>query len=292
MGNLSWSVGDVRITRVEELVAPMPPTHLLPEATPEALRRHASWLEPHFVDAEGNLLLSIHGLVIESGGRRILVDTCVGERVMPGFEQLSGSSSPFLENLESAGFPRESIDTVLCTHLHFDHVGWNTMREGDRWVPTFPQARYLFARIEWDHWRAEDSPVFTPTLGEAVQPIIDAGLADLVETDHQLTEEIRLEATPGHTPGHVAVQISSRGERAMITGDLTHHPVQWAEPDWKMPADTDAAQASATRRRLIEEHGGSPLLVIGTHYAAPTAGRLVRGDSGWRFEAELERGQA
>lgn len=288
MTELSWSIGDVRITRIEESVTAMPPTDLLPEATADAMGRHASWLVPHFVDADGGMLLSIHGLVIESEGRRILVDTCVGEREMPGFEMLSGASSPFLENLEAAGFPRDSIDTVLCTHLHFDHVGWNTTKEGDRWVPTFPQARYLFARVEWEHWRDEDSPIYTPTLGEAVRPIIDAGLADLVETDHRLTGEVGLEATPGHTPGHVAVQISSRGERAMITGDLTHHPVQWAEPDWKMPADVDGAQASATRRRLLEEHGGSPLLVIGTHYAPPTSGRLTRDGSGWIFRATTD----
>lgn len=284
MGNLQWKIGDVAVTRIVEIEAPLPPDGLLPDATPEALRPHEGWLRPHFLDDAGNFPLSVHALIVESGGRRILVDTCVGERVMPGFEMLTPGESRFLHDLAEAGFPRESIDTVLCTHLHFDHVGWNTMREGERWVPTFPNARYLFARTEWEHWQGEESPIFASTLAETVRPILDAGLADLVETDHRVTDEVWLESTPGHTPGHVAVRIASRGEQALITGDLTHHPVQWAEPAWGMPADHDSERAAATRRRLLDEHADTPTLVIGTHYAAPTAGRLVRDGAGFRFE--------
>ena len=285
MPHLTWSIGDVRITRIVEVVAPIPPQGLFPEATAEDLVRHESWLKPHFVDADGNMLLSIHGLVVESAGKTILVDTCVGEHALPGFEQLSADST-FFGDLESAGFGPDKIDFVLCTHLHFDHVGWNTRREGDRWVPSFPNARYLFARTEYEHWRAEGEGEFTATFGNAVEPVIEAGLADLVETNHRITDEVWLEATPGHTPGHVAVRISSGGAEAMITGDLTHHPVQWAELDWKMNADSDSAQAAATRRRLLEEHAGGDLLVIGTHYAEPCSGRLVEdGQGGHRFEA-------
>lgn len=285
MGNLSWKIGDVTVTRVVESETALPPEGLLPEATPEALAAHADWLRPGFLDTDGNFVLSIHALVIQAGERRILVDTCVGEHSIPGFEMLQPNAR-FLDELAAAGFPRESIDTVLCTHLHFDHVGWNTMRDGERWVPTFPNARYLFARRELEHWRSEDQADFTPTFDAAVEPVVAAGLADLVEMDHRVCAEVRLEPTPGHTPGHVAVHVESRGEHAFITGDLTHHPVQWAELDWKMPADTDSAQAAATRRRLIDEHAGTDTLVIGTHYAAPSAGHLVRGDSGAWFRAK------
>ena len=285
MPQLGWSIGDVRITRIPESVAPVPPAGLFPEATPESVAAHESWLKPHFVDADGNLLLSIHGLVVESAGKRILVDTCLGEKPIPGYEAL-GSDSPFLRELESAGFARESIDAVLCTHLHFDHVGWNTLREGDRWVPTFPNARYLFARVEYEHWLAEDERAFAATFDECVTPILEAGQADLVECDHELTGEVRLEATPGHTPGHVAVRIESQGARALITGDLTHHPVQWAEVDWAMNADSDSPAAARTRRRLLREHADGDLLLIGTHYAEPCSGRLVSdGRGGHRFEA-------
>jgi len=283
--SLSWSIGEVRVTRIAESVSPIPPEGLFPEATAADIARHESWLKPHFVDGSGNLLLSIHGLVVESGQRRILVDTCVGEKPIPGFDGMGGDSA-FLTHLEAAGFAPDSIDTVLCTHLHFDHVGWNTRREGDRWVPTFPNARYLFAREEYEHWQGDTEREFAPTFDIAVRPILDAGLADLVETDHRLTDEVWLEATPGHTPGHVAVRIASGGAAALITGDLTHHPVQWAEVDWKMGADSDAAQAARTRRRLLDEHANGTLLVIGTHYAEPCSGRLVGdGEGGYRFEA-------
>jgi len=258
---------------------------LFPDATAGEVARHESWLKPHFVDEQGNLLLSIHGLVVESAQQRILVDTCIGEKPIPGFEGM-GDGSRFLADLEQAGFPPDSIDVVLCTHLHFDHVGWNTRRAEDRWVPTFPNARYLFAREEYEHWSGSAERDFAPTFDSAVAPVLEAGQADLVETDHVLTEEVRLEATPGHTPGHVAVYIESEGARAMITGDLTHHPVQWAETDWRMGADSDSAEAARTRRRLLREHADGDLLVIGTHYAEPCSGRLVGdGQGGHRFDA-------
>jgi len=283
---LHWTIGDVRVTRVVESEAPLPPQGLIPAATPEALAPHRAWLEPHFLDEQGQFILAIQGLVIESAGSRILVDTCLGDRDLP-FE-IDGERR-FLEDLAEAGFPKESIDLVMCTHLHFDHVGWNTVRQDGRWVPTFPNARYLFGRLEYDHWRTQSSKgeidEYAYSFADAVEPIVDAGLADLVEMDHRLTEHVRLEATPGHTPGHVAVRIDSAGEQGMITGDLTHHPVQWGEPDWGMPADSDSHEAAETRRRLLAEHADTPLLVIGTHYASPCAGRLVRRGSGFAFEA-------
>ena len=290
MDPLRWTVGDVTITRIPESEVMLPPEGLLPRANPETLAPHRDWLVPHFMDEAGQFSLAIQGLVVESAGRCILVDTCVGEHDIGMDVDLGERSTSFLDDLAAAGFPRERVDTVLCTHLHFDHVGWNTMKEGDRWVPTFPNARYLFARVEVDHWRAElaagGGTEYAFLFGDAVQPILDAGLAELVETDHVLTDEVRLEATPGHTPGHVAVRIASGGAQALITGDLTHHPVQWAEVDWEMPADTDSKQAAETRRRLLAEHADRGTLVIGTHYAAPTAGRLRRRGEGHVFEAE------
>jgi glyoxylase-like metal-dependent hydrolase (beta-lactamase superfamily II) len=285
VGNLSWSVGKVRITRVVENEVPLPLGALIPEATPEALAVHRAWLAPHFLDADGGTILSIHGLVVESGARRILVDTCAGKHAIKGYEALIAGGRPFLAELEQAGFPPASIDTVVCTHMHFDHVGWNTHELGGKLVPSFPRARYLFARAEWEHWSAETGGGYTPTIDDAVRPIVAAGLADLVPTDHALTPEVRLLASPGHTPGHVCVAIESEGARAVITGDATHHPVQWAEADWKMNADTDSAQASATRRKLRAECVDRPVLVIGTHYAAPCAGHIVRAASGFAFRA-------
>jgi glyoxylase-like metal-dependent hydrolase (beta-lactamase superfamily II) len=286
VGNLAWSVGKVRITRIVERELPVALSGLLPDATPAALSRHRSWLEPHFLNRDGTATLSIHGLVVESGGQRIVVDTCVGERKIPGYGELSQGGRPFLRDLESAGFPPASIDVVLCTHMHFDHVGWNTVRVDGRWVPAFPNARYLFARAEWEHWNKDPNSGFTPTLDDAVRPILDAGQADLVPPDHRITPELRLEPSPGHTPGHVCLAIESSGEHALVTGDMTHHPVQWAEADWKMVADVDPPQAIATRRRLRSAAASSAALVIGTHYAPPCAGRVVASGGGFAFRAQ------
>jgi glyoxylase-like metal-dependent hydrolase (beta-lactamase superfamily II) len=285
MTNLSWQIGDVRVTRIVEVLAPLPPGELLPDATPERLAPYREWLVPDFMSEEGQFLLSIHALVLETHGAKILVDTCVGQHAIPGFEGLLDGASPLPEALAAAGHPRESIDVVLCTHLHFDHVGWNTMQQGDAWVPTFPNARYLFARKEWEHWKNEESE-FATTLDDAVRPVIDAGLADLVDTDHRICDEVRLVPTHGHTPGHVSVAIESQGDRALVTGDATHHPVQWAEPDWGMGADSDGPAAAATRKRMTADYGDRDVLVIGTHYAGRGAGHVVRDGDGWRFRVK------
>ena len=287
MGNLSWSVGDVRITRIVENEVPFELAGLLPEATPEALARHRRWLAPHFLNPDGSVTLSIHALVVESCAKRILVDTCVGPHRMEGYESLSAGGRPLLSDLEAAGFAPGSFDVVLCTHMHFDHVGWNTVLEGGRYVPAFPSARYLFARAEWEHWSREPANQFTPTFDACVRPIVDAGRADLVEPVHRITPEVRLEPTPGHTPGHVSVVIESKGRHAFVTGDMTHHPVQWAEPAWKMVADLDSEQAVATRRRIGAACAAQRALVIGTHYASPCAGTLVLEDGGMVFRAKV-----
>jgi glyoxylase-like metal-dependent hydrolase (beta-lactamase superfamily II) len=277
-------IGNVTITRVEESTSPISPSVLLPTSSEDVIAAHASWLRPHFVDDFGNFVMSIHAFGITAGDRRIIVDTCIGnDRQIPGMEALN-LQTPFLTDLADAGFPREEVDTVICTHLHFDHVGWNTMLVDGEWVPTFPNARYLLGRDEWEHWNREGASRYAATIDDAVRPVIDAGLADLVPSDHRVTNEIRLEATPGHTPGHVAVHVESAGQHALITGDLAHHPVQFAEPDWHADPDTDPTQSAATRRRLLEEHSDTDLLVIGTHFAPPCSGHLVTDGHGHRFD--------
>ena len=278
-----WQIGDVRITRVQELEAPG--LHwLLPDAIPENLKT-IPWLAPDFVDERGEALASVHALVVEAPGRRIVVDTCVGndkERPIPPWNLRQG---PFLKDLEAAGFAPESIDTVLCTHLHVDHVGWNTRLVEGRWLPTFPRARYLLGRTEWTHWSADDDSLTQTILADSVRPVFDAGLVDLVDSNHHISDEVRLEPTPGHTPGHVSVRIASRGEQAVITGDLMHHPCQMARPDWCANADSDPEQALATRRSFLERYVDTPTLVIGTHFAGPTAGRIVRDADAYRLDA-------
>lgn len=273
-----WQVGTVRITRVVEMEVTGGTRFILPDATREAVRGYR-WLHPHFMDAAGNLVMSIHALVVDTGERRIVVDTCVGndkQRAIPAWSNLQTS---FLSDLETAGYPASSIDTVLCTHLHVDHVGWNTMRvDGGAWVPTFPQARYLVAEAEWRYWRDVESN--RDVLADSVKPVLDAGLVDFVPMDHRLCGEVWLEPTPGHTPGHVSVRIASAGEDALITGDCIHHPCQMTRTDWCSSADYDQLQGRETREALLERYAGSEVLVIGTHFATPTAGRVERRDEG------------
>jgi glyoxylase-like metal-dependent hydrolase (beta-lactamase superfamily II) len=278
---LTWRVGAVRITQVVELTTASLGPHLLPQATPEALRG-MPWLAP-FVDGRGRLVLSIHALVLESQGQTLVVDTCIGNDKPRTYPRWNHMQTDFLERLQSAGYPADRVDTVLCTHMHVDHVGWNTRWVEDRWVPTFANARYLYAEREWRHWRDEPQE-YGPVIEDSVRPIFDAGLADLVSEDHRVTDEVWLEPTPGHTPGHVSVHVSSMGEEAVITGDMIHHPCQIGRPEWSTTADWDPARSAATRRAFLERYGDTPVLVIGTHFAAPTAGTIVRDGDAWRLD--------
>lgn len=286
----SWRVGAATITPVIEVETVTSPRFLFSSVDKGgvlAMAAAAPWLRPSFVDERGYLLQRIQCLVVELGGRRIAVDTCVGNdkpRANPGWNELQ---LPFLEDLAAAGFAPDTIDTVVCTHLHVDHVGWNTRLVDGRWVPTFPNARYLFCRAEFEHWRAtplHDGDVF----GDSVAPIAEAGLADLVAPDHVVWQgdagTVQLDPTPGHTPGHVSVVIESGGERAVITGDMIHTPIQIADVDLSSDFDTDKAQAAATRRSFLERYRDDTL-VIGTHWGGPGAGRIRAGaDGAWSVE--------
>ena len=282
---MKWRIGDVTVTKIVELEAAGGSRFILPQATPEEILPIA-WLQPDFADQRGRLRMSIHALVVETPDRRIIVDTCLGNdkrnRRIPTWNRLQTS---FLSDLAAAGYARETIDTVICTHLHVDHVGWNTMLMDDRWVPTFPNGRYLMGRIEFEHWTTQhEREDMAAVLADSVTPVCDAGLVDLVETGHRIWEEISLVPTLGHTPGHVSVRITSRGEEALITGDFMHHPCQIARPEWSSTADSDPAEAAHTRQHVLTRLADTSILVIGTHFAGRTAGRIVRDGEAFRLE--------
>jgi glyoxylase-like metal-dependent hydrolase (beta-lactamase superfamily II) len=281
------TLGRLRIAIVVERAGPTRPTWLLPAAVPEAVERHRGWLAPHFLDDKGRLLQSIHSFVVQAPGLTALVDTCVGnDKDRGGRAPFHMMHTSFLDDLASAGFPPESIDVVVCTHLHVDHVGWNTRLDSGRWVPTFPRARHLFARREWEHWSSERDDDTRRIMADSVTPVLDADLADLVEMDHRISDEIWLEPTPGHTPGHVSVRLCSDGRDAVITGDLMHHPIQMAEPQWETSFDSDAEAAKKTRLAFCERYAGTPVTVLGTHFHHPTAGHIVRHGHAWRFAVD------
>jgi glyoxylase-like metal-dependent hydrolase (beta-lactamase superfamily II) len=277
-------LGHLSVGAVVERAGPTRPTWLLPDAVPEAVERHRSWLAPHFLDDRGRFLQSIHAFVVRAPGFTMLVDTCVGnDKDRAGRAPFHMMRTSFLEDLEASGVPRESVDLVLCTHLHVDHVGWNTRLDGGRWVPTFPRARHLFTRREWEHWSAESDEDTRRIMADSVTPVLDAGLAELVEMDHRVSDEIWLEPTPGHTPGHVSVRLKGADSEAVITGDLMHHPVQMAEPQWGSHFDSDLEEARKTRRAFCDRYAGTDIAVLGTHFHDPTAGRIVPSGAAWRL---------
>jgi glyoxylase-like metal-dependent hydrolase (beta-lactamase superfamily II) len=273
-----WRIGNVTVTKIVEHEVTGGSRFLLPQATPD-------WLEQYLTDGDGCLRLSIHSFVVETPFRRIIVDTCLGNdkqnRLVSYWNSRQG---PFLADLTNAGFPRESMDAVVCTHLHADHVGWNTVLRDGAWVPTFPRARYLISRAEYEYWR--DSGTHADTrhaLADSVTPIVDAGLVDLVDTEYRLCDEVSLIPTIGHTPGHVSVRIVSQGEEALITGDFMHHPCQIAHPDFELTSDSDPRQGSRTRWEMFERIADRPVLVLISHFAGVTGGRIMRNSGGYRF---------
>jgi len=278
---LTWKIGDVRITQIVELTTASLGPHLLPQATADAMAA-IHWIAP-FVDDNRRIVLSIHALAIETKDRLLIVDTCIGndkERTYPRWNRMQGK---FLDDFARVGFSVDRVDTVLCTHMHVDHVGWNTRLVDGRWQPTFRNARHLFSEKEWAHWSVEPQ-TYGPVIADSVQPIFDHGLADLVGDTHRVCDEVALEPTPGHTPGHVSVHVTSRGEEAVITGDMIHHPCQIAHPDWSSLADVDQTLAAKTRAAFLARYADRPVLIIGTHFAAPTAGRIVRDGATYRLD--------
>jgi len=279
-----WKIGDFTITRVVEIEVAGGTKFLLPDATPEAVRDF-KWMAPHFMTPDGQLIMSVHALVIDTGDRKIIVDTCIGNdkpREIPTWTNLQTS---FLDDLAEAGFSRDMIDTVMCTHLHVDHVGWNTMLVDWKWVPTFPNARYLMAEKEFAYWQSQDEQEAAKVVfSDSVQPVFDAGLVDLISLDHEICEGVWLEPTLGHTPGHVSVRVKSHGEEALITGDFIHHPCQLGRPDWCASVDFDPVQSEATRRAVFDRFADTPMLVIGTHFATPTAGHIKRDGDAYRLD--------
>lgn len=288
-----WTVGDLTVRCIDEVTLP-PQTGpwLLPDATPDLVRRTA-WLRPEFADEHGVLRLTSQSFAVETDGMRILVDTGIGNgkpRANPAWHNLN---TDYEARLRAAGFAPERVDLVVLTHLHADHVGWNTRAEGDAWVPTFPNARYLTSRTEWTYWAGADmEEPRRQMFRDSVHPVRDAGLLDLVDVADEgtaIAPGIRLLPAPGHTPGQVAVELSSRGETALITGDSIHHPVQMAHPRLCSCVDIAPELAARTRDRLLGSLAGTPTLLLGSHFPAPTAGQVRRDGGGYRLVPALGR---
>jgi glyoxylase-like metal-dependent hydrolase (beta-lactamase superfamily II) len=284
-----WQVGAVEISRIAEFELPMfDPAFIYPTLPPERVALHRSWLEPHLLDpASGRLIISIHCFVVKTRRHTILVDACSGnDKDRPSRPLFHRQNRPWLERLAAAGFSPGEIDFVLCTHLHIDHVGWNTRLVGGRWVPTFPNARYLITRAEWDHWQDEDKRrEYAPDdhIADSVLPIIEARQAEFVAMDYAFDDEVWLEPSPGHTPGHVCVRVRSQGSEAAMSGDLMHTVLQCAEPEASSCFCVDPALSARTRRGFLERVADRPTLVLPAHFPTPSGGFVEPAGSGFRF---------
>jgi len=283
----SWTVGEITVQRIDELALP-PATGawLLPGATPYAVAEQ-DWLCPDFADDQGALRIDSHSFAVTVGGRRILVDTGIGngkKRADPAWRDLD---TDYLQRLTAAGFSPDSVDLVILTHLHTDHVGWNTRLVEGSWVPTFPVARYLTARTEREFWAGYPmDEARAQVFRDSVIPVEEAGLLDLVDVPGggvEIVPGLRLVPTPGHTPGHLAVELTSRGRTALITGDCIHHPIQLARPAIGACVDIDPERSEATRREVLGSLAGTDTLLLGTHFAPPTAGRVVTHQGAYRL---------
>ena len=282
-------LGSIQVTRVVEYEGPTSPGFLFPRLERERLEPYLDWLAPRFVDRETfRLVMSVHSFVVRTSHHTILVDTCLGNDKPRSYDPWNMRQGTYLEDLQASGIHPDQVDFVLCTHLHTDHVGWNTRLEDGRWVPTFPNAKYIFARKEWEHWSASDDPEDLMVIGDSVSPVVEAGQALLVEADHALDDEIWLEPTHGHTPGHVSIHLASAGKEGVITGDMIHHPLQMALPDVTSFACVDPAQAIATRREFLARYADLETLILGTHFATPTVGHVVSQGSAWRLKPQGE----
>ncbi|MDA3040974.1 MAG: MBL fold metallo-hydrolase [Actinomycetota bacterium] len=284
---LSWNIGNAKITSIVESETPTSPRFMFKDMTKlDVLARveKAPWLQPHFISPDGYLLQKIQCLIVDVDDLRIAVDTCIGNDKERSNELWNNLQGPFLDDMAKAGYPPESITHVVCTHLHVDHVGWNTKLVDGEWVPSFPNARYLFVDTEFDHWETTES-LFDgeDVFGDSVAPIAAAGVSDRVAIDHRINDSVYFQPTPGHTPGHISLVIDSEGQKAIITGDMTHNPMQIADPDLSSMFDTDSDAARVTRREVFPGWADGTTLVIGTHFGSPTAGTMSPDGDGYRL---------
>jgi glyoxylase-like metal-dependent hydrolase (beta-lactamase superfamily II) len=286
---LQRQLGDISITRIlESERADFDPLAFFPQIPAEAWETHKQWLQPWALDTtSGNLVFPMQSFVLRTPHHTIVVDTCVGDhkkRQRPSWNLTS--SGLYLKNLAAAGVRPEQVDYVMCTHMHNDHVGWNTRLEDGRWIPTFPRARYVMSENEWTYWSALHKETPQNQIEDSVIPIIESGQALLVKNDYALSDEIWFESTPGHTPDHVAVRLRSRGADAVITGDLIHSPVQCVELDWVPRPDYDADLARKTRRAFLERYCERDVLVCASHFPSPSFGHIEPQGHDFRFAYE------
>lgn len=289
--------GNTRIDRIVEIENFwVDPAWLYPNIEPGVAARHQCALGDQLISpGDFKLNLSFHSYVIRTGSANILVDTCNGnhkDRPRAKWQHMFKSDA-YLRNLAKVGLGPDDIDLVLCTHLHTDHVGWNTVLADGRWVPTFPKAKYVFAQQEFEHYlrlheAGSQYPVNQGSFVDSVLPIVEAGQALLVDSNHlvegDLVKGVWLEDARGHTPGHVVVHVKDGGRHGVMTGDIFHHPIIFLEPGLVNTGDWNPELARTVRQRIAERLADTDTLLLTMHFASPTAGRIHSCHHGFTFQ--------
>ena len=284
----SFKVDDMTIHRiVEQEQGLTPAVEFLPGLSRELLEENRSWLEPAALDPETDkLVLCFQSYVVKTPHHTLLIDSCIGnDKIRPTREAWNKKTDDhYMQALAAARVAVDDIDYVMCTHLHADHVGWNTRLENGRWVPTFPKARYLFSRKEYSYWAEEHAKNHIDAIADSVLPIVEAKKADLISSEFALDDHVRLLPTPGHTPDHFAVCLGHGGEAAVLTGDLIHSPLQARYPALAMRVDYDPEQAKRTRRQFLERYCDTRTVCCTMHFPSPSVGHIKRWGDGFRCE--------
>ena len=285
--SMTFKAGDATIHRIIEMeVGFTPALEFLPNLTKQVLDENRSWMHPAALDANDNLVLCFQSYVVKTGKHNILIDSCVGNDKERTARPLwhKKKDDAFMRGLAAAGLTVNDIDFVLCTHLHVDHIGWNTRLENGRWVPTFPKARYIFSKTELDFWIEESKKTDLPQIVDSVIPIVEAKACDVVTSDHSLNDLVALIPTPGHTIDHYAVTLGKGGKDAVFTGDLIHTPLQARHPELSMRVDYNPAQGIASRKRFLETYCDTNTLCCFAHFPSPSKGYVKRWGNGFKCD--------
>jgi len=286
MGNSKWKVGEIEIFPLVELEIGGVIQYLVHDAVPEIVRE-MSWLQPDYADENGNLRASTQAFLIKTNDKCVLVDACVGnDKIRESFPPLCNLNTGFLSQLHDIGVRETDINYVVYSHFDFDHIGWSTVLKDGKWTPTFPNAKYIYVEGEYNYWKSQpenEMKDYRDAFNDSVEPVMDAGLGVLVSNDFKLDDNISFLPTPGHTPNHVSIVVESNGEKAIIVGDLMHHPCQFSHPEWSTLADRSPEESVAARAKVLDEIADKSVLFISSHFSAPSAGYVTKDGGAYKF---------
>ncbi len=287
--SLKFTVGDLTIHRIiEQETTFLPALEMLPDLTPDLLAKNRPWMQKAgALDANDVLILCFQSYIVKTPHHTILIDSCIGnDKPRPSRPKWDMKTDDiYMRGLAAAGFSVANIDFVMCTHLHVDHVGWNTRLQDGGWVPTFPNARYVFGKTEFDYWTEQNAKTPVPAIVDSVLPIVEDNRSEIVSSDFAIGDHARILPTPGHTPGHVAFTLGRGKDDAVFSGDLMHTPLQARYPEMSMKFDVDPAEAAKTRRGFLERYCHTDTLCCTAHFPSPSAGKIRRAGNGFSCEA-------